>query len=68
MNVSPGSAFFQTVQGSAVHTGTGAAAPSVQAPSPAASVPDRQQTAPADLRIPQNLRAGPPGTNLNIVV
>jgi hypothetical protein len=68
MNVSPGSAFFQTVQGSAGHQGAGAVAQSVQAPSPALSVPDRRQTAPADIQIPQNLRAGPPGANLNIVV
>ena len=67
MNVSPGSAFFQTVQGSAVHPGT-AAAQSVQAPSAASSVPDRPQTASADIQVPQNLRYGPPGTNLNIVV
>lgn len=68
MNVTPGSAFFQTVQGSAVHPGAGAAVQSGQAPPPASSVPDRQQTAPADIQVAQNLRAGPPGTNLNIVV
>ncbi|MDA1324239.1 MAG: hypothetical protein O3C34_05805 [Proteobacteria bacterium] len=72
MNIAPGSAFFQTVQGSAASSGAsaggGAAAQSVQASSPASSATDRQRTAPANIQMTQQLRAGPPGTNLNIIV
>jgi len=68
MNVVPGSAFFQTVQGSAASSGGGGAVPPARAPSPAPSAADRQRAATSDVQAPQQLRFGPPGTNLNIVV
>lgn len=71
MNVSPGSAFFQTVQGSAANTGAhsgGGAVKSVQETVAVSSSPERQRSAPADIQLDRQLRAGPPGTNLNIVV
>ena len=72
MNVAPGSAFFQTVQGSAAHTGANAgngnAVRPVEAAAHQPSVSDRQRVAHADIQAPQQLRQGPPGTNLNIVV
>lgn len=72
MNVVPGSAFFQTVPGSAANSGAGSsnggAVQSEQAPSPESSATERHRAAPSDIQIPQQLRFGPPGTNLDIVV
>ena len=68
MNVVPGSAFFQTVQGSVASSGGGGAGQPVQAPSAASSATDHQRAATSDIQVPQQLRFGPPGTNLNIVV
>ena len=72
MNVALGSAFFQTVQGSAAssgaNSGNGNAVRSVEAASHQSSAPDRQRVAQTDIQAPQQLRQGPPGTNLNIVV
>lgn len=71
MNVVPGSAFFQTVQGSAASSGGGGAAapaPASSSPAPAPQAAERQRPAAQEVQIPQQLRQGPPGTNLNIVV
>jgi len=72
MNVTPGSAFFQTVQGSVAQPGAQAggqrAAQSAQTSSELSQAPDRQRISASDFRLLRNLRPGPPGTNLNIVV
>jgi hypothetical protein len=72
MNVIPGSAFFQTVQGSAAMSGasssSGGTVQSVQAPSPESSATDRQRAASPDIQAAQRPRPGPPGTNLDIIV
>jgi hypothetical protein len=72
MNVSPGSAFFQTVQGSAASSGAHspdrAVARPVQEASAATGPVNRQRDANFDGQMPQQLRQGPPGTNLNIVI
>ena len=69
MNVVPGSSFFQTVPGSAASTGGGRPAQAVQAVSHGGSATDqRPQSQPQAARGGQELRFGPPGTNLDVVV
>lgn len=72
MNVTPGSAFFQTVQGSVAQPGAQAGgrstAQSSQTSTESSQASDRQRVAATDFHPPRNLRPGPPGTNLDIVV
>lgn len=67
MNVVPGSAFFQTVQGIAGGTnGSRPVPPKEQAPE--ASAAQRQRGETIDFQQMRQLRPGPPGTNLDITI
>ena len=70
MNVVPGSSFFQTVNGSAASAGAVSGGPvqSAQPASHTSSATEHHRPETRNAPVPQELRAGPPGTNVNLVV